>query len=445
MTQEPYVMHPFTQPIDAVAALPGSKSITNRALVCASLAHGKTVLSGVLVADDTEAMLSCLRGVGVTISTVDGVATTLSVEGCSGQIQPGPASLNARLSGTTSRFVAPLCTLGVGEYVLDAEAPMRVRPMKDLVQALQGIGLDVSAGEGDFLPITVRVSRSDAKAVGAVKRVVHVPGNRSSQFLSGLLLVAPCWAGGAEILVTGELVSRPYVDMTLAVMRAFGAVVTEPQPGRFLVDDTGYTSPGQFEIEPDASAASYFLGAAAICGGRIVIYGLGSKSYQGDVRFASILGQMGCDVQISDDRIVLTAPAPAPAVGPGTGRLRGVSVDMADCSDTAQTLAAVAVFADGPTTVTGIDFIRRKETDRIAAVVSELRRCGIEATEDADGFTILPGPIRSAQIETYHDHRMAMSFALIGLRTEGISILDPGCVEKTFPDYFAAIEKLRFL
>jgi 3-phosphoshikimate 1-carboxyvinyltransferase len=365
----------------------------------------------------------------------------LSVSGLSGRLRPGPIRLDARLSGTTARFVAPLCSLGMGEYTLDAAGPMRVRPMGDLVAALRTIGIAVTGATGvdgsvrDVLPMVIHATGRETSVVPAVRRGVSVPGDVSSQFLSGLLLAAPCWAGGAEVVVTGELVSRPYVDMTVAVMRSFGAVVTEPRPGRFLVDGTGYTSPGTFDIEPDASAASYFLGAAAITGGRVCIEGLGSASLQGDVRFASILEQMGCALTMSPSSISLAAPL--------DGGLVGVSVNMADCSDTAQTLAAVAVFATGPTVVTGIDFIRRKETDRVAAVVAELGRCGVSASEDADGFTIVPGPVSPAVVQTYRDHRMAMSFALLGLRAEGISIADPGCVDKTFPSFFEVLESLR--
>jgi 3-phosphoshikimate 1-carboxyvinyltransferase len=431
---DPYLVRRFDRPIDATVLIPGSKSITNRALVCAALAQGVTVLRGALVADDTEAMVDCLQRVGSTIVSVDGDATTLSVTGLDGRLLPGPVTLDARLSGTTSRFVAPLCSLGTGDYTLDSAGPMRARPMGDLVTALRKVGLSVSTETDDRMPLVIHATGHETTLVRAVRRAVSVPGNASSQFLSGLLLSAPCWAGGAEIVVTGELVSRPYVDMTVAVMRSFGAVVTEPRTGRFLVEGTGYQSPGTFAIEPDASAASYFLAAAAITGGRVRIDGLGSSSLQGDVRFASILEEMGCALSLGSDFVEIVAPS---------GGLRGVSVNMADCSDTAQTLAAVAVFATGVTTVTGIDFIRRKETDRIAAVVAELARCGVVASEDADGFTIVPGAVLPAVVQTYRDHRMAMSFSLLGMCADGIEIADPACVDKTFPTFFDVLESLR--
>ncbi len=432
---DPYPIRPFDRPISATVVIPGSKSITNRALVCAALATGSTRLRGALVADDVDAMLSCLKAVGVTIEADPVDPTSLRIDGVAGRLVDGPVRLNARLSGTTSRFVAPLCSLGRGEYVLDADGPMRARPMGDLVSALQSIGLSVSAAPGGFLPITVNATGRETTVVPAVRRGVSVAGDVSSQFLSGLLLTAPCWAGGAEIVVTGELVSRPYIDMTVSAMRVFGARVVEPSPGRFLVDGTGYQSPGEYLIEPDASAASYFLAAAAITGGRVGIQGLGSLSTQGDLRFASILEQMGCALTLTESSVAISAPV--------DGKLRGVDLDMSDCSDVAQTVAAVAVFAEGPTSVTGIGFIRKKETDRLAAMVAELRRCGIDATEDADGFTIRPGSPKPATIQTYHDHRMAMSCALLGLRQPGISIADPACVDKTFPTFFSVLESLR--
>ncbi len=230
------------------------------------------------------------------------------------------------------------------------------------------------------------------------------------------------------------LVSPPYVTMTIDVMRAFGAEVTPAadRPNTYAVAASGY-EPTEYRIEPDASTASYFFAAAAITGGRVRVEGLGADSSQGDVAFVDVLQQMGAEVERTSDAIEVR----------GTGRLRGVTVDMGDLSDTAQTLAAVAVFADGPTEVTGIGFIRRKETDRIAAVVTELQRCGIAATETDDGFRIEPGTPQPAVIQTYDDHRMAMSFALLGLQAEGILIADPGCVAKTFPGYWDTLDQLR--
>ncbi|GAB3457979.1 hypothetical protein GCM10027519_16200 [Kineococcus endophyticus] len=255
---------------------------------------------------------------------------------------------------------------------------------------------------------------------------VALPGHLSSQFLSGLLLAGPLMRDGLRAELTSAPVSVPYLEMTAAVMRSFGADVdgVHVRPG-------GYTGV-EYDVEPDASAASYFLGAAAVTGGRITVEGLGSASLQGDVGFADVLERMGARLERTANSVTVT----------GTGRLSGIDVDMADISDTAQTLAAVAVHADGPTRVRGIGFIRGKETDRIAAVVAELRRAGIEASEDPDGFTVHPGTPAPTRFATYEDHRMAMSLALLGLRHSGMEISDPSCVAKTYPEFFTDLAAL---
>jgi 3-phosphoshikimate 1-carboxyvinyltransferase len=423
---DPYPVRPFAGPIHAHVSIPGSKSITNRALLCAALASGTSELFAVLHADDTEAMIGCIDALGATVVVDPQHETHLSVTGVGGVWDPGPVTVNARMSGTTARFVAPSLLLGEGSYVLDGVESMRERPMGDLVDALTAAGGRVESRTGGRLPMVVEAG------VRLSQPVLRVPGNVSSQFLSGLLLSAPCHPGGAVVEVVGQLVSRPYVDMTITVMRRFGAVVEEVNDGSFVVAGGGYNGT-VFDVEPDASAASYAFAAAVVTGGTVTVAGLGSDSTQGDIRFANILGLMGADVEMALSHTTVTAGS----------KLRGITVDMADCSDTAQTLAVVAAFADGPTTVTGIGFIRNKETDRIAAVVAELNRCGIRAVEHDDGFTIQPGDVQPAVIQTYRDHRMAMAFSLLGLRSEGIQIADPGCVAKTFPNYFDVLESMR--
>jgi 3-phosphoshikimate 1-carboxyvinyltransferase len=422
---DPLEVQPVEGPLAATVRPPGSKSITNRALVCAALADGESVLAGVLTADDTEAMLDCLRGLGVPIR-VDAAAAQVTVRGVAGRPPVSGALLDARLSGTTSRFVAPVAALSGGTVVLDGAPPLRARPMGDLLDALEALGAEVDPlGEPGHLPVQI-----DGRQVRG--GTVSVAGDVSSQFLSGLLLSGPCLPRGLEVEVTTPLVSRPYVDMTLRVMEDFGARVEEGG-SRLAVAATGYRAVERYAVEPDASAASYFLAAAAICGGRVRVEGLGTRSVQGDVAFVDVLERMGAEVERGPDHLEVR----------GTGRLRGVEVDLADCSDTAQTLAAVAPFADGPTVVRGIGFIRRKETDRIAAVVTELRRLGVDATEDPDGFTVHPGPLHGGVVRTYDDHRMAMSMALVGLRVPGVLIADPGCVAKTYPGYWRDLEALR--
>ena len=413
-----------TGPLDATVEVPGSKSLTNRALVAAGLARGPSTITGALQADDTEAMVGCLCSLGIDV-LADWDAAEVTVTGCDGEPPSTDAELDARLSGTTSRFVLPVAALGSGRYTVDGAPPLRQRPFGPTVAALRDLGahVDEPGGPG-LLPLVV----SGGPVAGGE---VSLPGDASSQFVSGLLLAAPAMRDGLVVHVPTALVSQPYVDMTVEVMRAFGAVVDRPADATWIVAPTGYDGI-RYAVEPDASAASYCFAAAAICGGSVTVPGLTRSSNQGDVAFVDVLERMGAEVTHGADHLTVT----------GTGELRGIELDMADLSDTAQTLAAVAVFADGPTRVTGIGFIRAKETDRIGAVVTELQRCGIDAEEEADGFVVHPGEPRPAVVQTYDDHRMAMSFALLGLRVDGIEIADPDVVGKTFPRYWETIEGL---
>lgn len=421
-------VEPFTKPVHARVVVPGSKSYTNRALVAAALANGASTLTGALRSDDTEAMAGCLRSLGLDL---DVSGTTFEVHGRGPSFPNREAVLTARQSGTTARFVLPMLGLGTGRYELGAAPQMLRRPMADQIEALRHLGMQITETEREgYLPVVV-------EAAGFAGGRVEVPGDVSSQFLSGMLLAGPLMGSGLDIAVTTALVSRSYVDLTIDVMRSFGAEVVEPDgraANRFVVSPGSYR-PIAYAVEPDASAASYFLGLAAVTGGQVTIPGLGRQSQQGDLAFAELLGRMGCAVTMTAESVTV--------VGPSDGQLSGIEADMTDCSDVAQTLAAVAVFASGPTEVTGIGFIRHKETDRIAAVVTELRRAGIEADETSDGFIVRPGMPKPTTIATYDDHRMAMSFALLGTRAPGISIADPGCVAKTFPSYFETLDSLR--
>jgi 3-phosphoshikimate 1-carboxyvinyltransferase len=393
------------------------------------MATGTSTIRNLLLADDTEAMVGCLGGLGATTTPQAGDPTTVTVAGTAGRVRGGGPALDARMSGTTARFVLPLLGLADGPVELVGHPALQSRPMGAAIDAVRSLGIELEElGAPGHLP--VRVHGAGRLPGGALA----LPGDVSSQFLSGLLLAGPLVDRGLDLTVTTDLVSRPYVDMTIAVMAAFGAVV-EVDPGdRFRVAPGGYRA-ADVVVEPDASAASYFFAAAAVVGGRVQVADLGRGSTQGDLRFAEILGSMGCEVAVDGRATTVT----------GTGRLHGVDVDMADCSDTAQTLAVVAAFADSPTRITGIGFIRRKETDRIAATVAELQRCGVDAEAEADGLVVRPAPgsPRAAAIATYDDHRMAMSFAVLGLRTPGTVILDPGCVAKTFPDFFETLDGLR--
>lgn len=416
-------IEPLRRPPVGRVNVPGSKSHTNRALICAALAPGVSHLTGVLFADDTRAMLRCLAGVGIGLA-LDEKAGTVSVTGCAGRPQADGVILNARQSGTTSRFLLPFLTLATGSNVLDGDDQLRVRPFDDLAASLSDVGARL---EGTSLPISVV---GGSLAGGSVS----IAGSISSQFLSGLLLSAPCADNDVVINVVDELVSKPYIDLTIATMAAFGVEVLNDDYRRFVVPAMSYT-PAEVAIEPDASAASYMFAAAAITGGTIEVPGLGTNTIQGDLRFVDALAEMGAEVTSTETSTTVKGPA----------QLSGIDIDMSDISDTAQTFAAVAAFATSPSTVDGIGFIRFKETDRIRAVCAELGRLGVRAIEHDDGFTVTPSAAMPGVVETYDDHRMAMSFSLIGLRQPGIVISEPGCVRKTFPTYFEVLDSLRDL
>jgi 3-phosphoshikimate 1-carboxyvinyltransferase len=434
-------VEPIEGPLDATVSVPGSKSLTNRALVCAALADGVSAITGALVADDTEAMVSALRALGAGIAPGpngregegEGAAApaSLTVTGTGGVLTPGPLDLDLRLSGTSSRFLLPVVALGRGRYRLDGRPPLRARPMGPVLAAIEALGAIVEPhGQSGHLPVTVV---APGHLTGGQ---LDVPGDTSSQYVSGLLLAAPYFEEGLRGRVTTRLVGRPFVEMTVAVMDAFGAgVAVTDDAGRpaYTVLSGRYHGTA-YRVEPDASAASYLLAAAAICRGRVTVEGLGEGSLQGDARFADVLAAMGATLERSAGATTVIGPAHLSGLG---------DVDLSAMPDMAQTLAAVAVFADSPTRVRGIGFIRGHETDRIGATVRELRRCGVDAREEPDGFVVHPGIPQPARVRTYDDHRMAMSFALLGLRVPGIEIEDPDCVAKTFPGYWETLAGLR--
>lgn len=416
-------VEPLREPPDATVVVPGSKSLTNRALVLAALAEGESHLLGALVADDTEAMAGAVRALG---AQVDLDPVDCRVVGVDGRPASGPLSIDARLSGTTSRFVLPLLMLGPGPYELTGGASLLERPMGPTLDAMRRLGAQVDdEGSPGHLPVVV--TGSEVRGDGLV-----VDGSTSSQFTSGLLLAAAAVPGGLTVELAGDIVSRPYLDMTVDVLRAFGVEASRDGDRRYHVRPGGLRA-ATYRVEPDASAASYFFAAAAICGGQVRVEGLGTASVQGDAAVVEVLERMGAEVTRTDTTTEVR----------GTSTLRGIDVDLTDMPDMAQTIAAVAVFADGPTRVRGVSVIRGHETDRIRAVVTELHRCGIDADEHDDGFTVHPGTPTATTVATYHDHRMAMSFALLGLRAPGIAIADPGCVAKTFPDFFEVLDQLR--
>ena len=414
-----------TGPLRATIRPPGSKSITNRALVCAALADGQSLLIGALDSEDTRVMIEALRQLGIAVER-DSAAATIRIAGCGGRVPARNAELYVANSGTTVRFLAAMLTLGHGVFRLDGSPRMRERPIEDLLAALRQLGADAVSELGSGCPpVVIHAGRlAGGRAI--------VAGDISSQFLSALLMAAPYASSPVQLAVQGELVSRPYLDMTLAVMASFGVSVRADEPCRFQIVAPQCYRARRYEIEPDASAASYFFAAAAITQGEITVEGLTQSSIQGDVAFCECLRRMGCEVRCHADRITVV------------GRpLHGIEADMNAISDTVQTLGAVALFAEGATVIHGVGHIRHKETDRIHALATELRKLGATVEERDDGLKIKPGVLRGAAIDTYDDHRMAMSMALVGLGVPGVVIRNPACTAKTYPQFFRDLESLR--
>jgi 3-phosphoshikimate 1-carboxyvinyltransferase len=416
---------PIAHPLSASVSVPGSKSLTNRALVIAVLADGTTRVTGASLADDVVRLTEALLSLGFEIAQ-DAANRAIEVSGAGGRIPVRHGHLFAGNAGTTARFLTALLTLGNGEWVVDGDDRMRERPIGDLVEALNRLGGALHDTRG-CPPVKIA-------GKGLRGGVVRVNGSVSSQFVSAVLMVAPLAQGPVQLEVETALTSRPYVDMTIAVMQAFGVEVQREGYRSFRIAPARYRSPSTYAIEPDASAASYFLAAPAICGGTVLVRGVPRRSLQGDIAFVALLEEMGCEVSHTDDGVRVT----------GAASLRGVDADMRDIPDTAQTLAAIAPFATTPTRIRGIATARLKETDRIRATCTELGRLGVRVEEHADGMTIHPcDAIVPAAVRTYGDHRMAMAFALIGLRIPGVSVDDPSCVSKSFPEFFDVLGALR--
>lgn len=420
-------MHP-AGPLCGAVRPPGSKSLTNRYLLCAALADGTSTLRDSSLSDDADAMLAGLHALGIhTESRTD--RPELTIVGCRGHLPAEDAEINVGHAGTAMRFLTALCTLGYGRYVVDGSARMRERPIGPLVHGLQALGAHVGYDLSDgFPPVHVL-----ARGLAGGEVLFHEPP--SSQFLSAILMVAPYAQRDVMMRVEGLLVSRPYVQMTTDVMRSMGVELVEGPHGEFIVPAFQRYRAAEYTIEPDASAATYLWTAAAITGGRVRVPGLTRASRQGDARFVDVLARMGCTVHEDGEGLEVTAPADGP--------LRGLDIDLNDMPDTVPTLAVAALFAAGPTAIHHVANLRIKETDRLAALATELRRLGAQVDERPDGLTIHPpATIRPAPVRTYEDHRMAMSFALAGLVTPGIVIEDAACVSKSFPGYFDALNTL---
>lgn len=411
----------------ATVRVPGSKSLTNRALIIAAMADGKSTLAGSLDSEDTRVMVRALQDLGISI-THDPAAATIEVEGCGGEFPANTANLQVANSGTSLRFLTAMLATGKGTFHLDGTPRMRQRPVSDLLMALNGLGANARSDQGTGCPpVTIQ-------AAGLDGGYAFVRGDVSSQFLSGLLMALPYARDVTTVEVQGVLVSQPYVTMTLEVMGAFGVKINNRKFRRFDVYPARYRG-RHYAIEPDASAASYFFALAALTGGAVTVEGLGTSSLQGDLAFIDILEHMGCTVSREADRTTVKG-----------GTLKAVDVDMNAVSDTVMTQAVVSLFADGISRIRNVAHIRHKETDRIAALATELRKFGARVDELPDGLVIdppAPAEFRPARIATYDDHRMAMSFALAGLRIPGVVIEDPGCVAKTYPGFWVDLAAVR--
>ena len=413
-------------PLEGSILVPGSKSITNRALLLAALAEGESQLHGGLESDDTLVMQAALGAMGIELAT-DG--EPWRVTGAQGRFVAPDHPLDCGNSGTTVRFLTAALTLAEAPIVVDGNPRMRERPISDLTTALRALGAELTIeGKKDCPPIRVHGG-------GLPGGSALIDGSRSSQYVSAILQVAPYAAQDVELAFKDDIiVSRPYIDLTLQVMRAFGASVEWVDENRLRVV-AGQTYSGRdYTIEPDASSCAYPFCAVAIAGGRVSVSGIPEDSLQADFKILELLERMGCRVERQGSTVTVVGPdRPLRSLG---------EVDMNDFPDAVLAYAVVSLFADGPTTITNVANLRIKETDRLAALETELSKLGARAEAGPDWLKITPGPMRGAEIETYDDHRIAMSFALAGLRVPGVVILDPACVSKTWPRYFEAFADL---
>jgi len=425
MSADEIEIAPAIRPLHARIALPGSKSMTNRALLLAAMASGRSTIESALLSDDTRYMTAALRALGFRVEVDEG-AHRISVDGLGGAIPSSNADLFVGGAGTAMRFIVGFLTLGRGRYRVDGNARMRQRPIGPLLDAMQELGATVYSERDNRCPPVIVESHRSAFGGGETR----IDARESSQFVSAVLMPAALWPRGLKLHVVGDT-ARPFIEMTLRLMEVWGV--------RSQVEGDVITVPGgqtyharQFFVEPDASGAGYFAAAAALCGGEVTIAGLRRDSVQGDTGFLGILEKMGARVEWTNDGVVVT----------GTGNLSGVDVAMNSMPDMAATLAAIAPFASSPTRIREVGFIRYHESDRLRALATELRRLGATVEDFEDGIAIEPSQLSPATIDTYDDHRIAMSFAVTGLKLPGVKIKDPGCVTKTFPDFFERFEAL---
>lgn len=427
---ENYIVRKLNRNKDIVVEVPGSKSITNRALLLAALSDGITILNGTLFSDDSRHFLTALKNLGF-LADIDEKSKSVIVEGKGGAIPNSKGRVNVGSAGTAARFITAMLGLSGGSYTIDASEQMQRRPMKPLFEALESLGVMFEyIGEMYHLPVRV---------LGRTKNgvcEVTLDTDESTQYLSALLMTGIMHDDGIAIHVTGSRKTGSYVDITRRMMKSFGCELTYTDDTYYIKSGAAYNTDDGFtyQIEPDVSAACYFYGIGAITGLRAIVRNVHMNSMQGDIKFVDVLKSMGCSVEDTADGVAVT--------GPADGRLRGVDIDMKSFSDQALTAAAVGIFADSPTTIRNIGHIRLQESDRLSAMANELRRMGIKCDEGEGDITIYPSEPQGCAIETYEDHRVAMAFTLVGLRTGNIEIINPMCCRKTFENYFEVIDSL---
>lgn len=412
---------PLVSPVRANVTVPGSKSITNRALICASLAQGASHIRNASGSDDTNLLANGLNQLGVLARRQ---GNELVVEGNGGTLYAPRFPIPVGNAGTTLRFLTGLAALAQGRVHFSASSRMAERPMDELLDALNALGTrtrhEPTAGEYAVEGGTLEGG------------TVRLQADKSSQFLSSLLMVGAYAKRGLR-MESGELVSEPYVEMTMRVMEDFGVKVDRPDRNTFIIETGQRYTPVEYVVEPDASSASYFFAVAALLGGSVTVQGLGAVSMQGDREFAGILQRMGCEVRRGGNDLEVSRHGP----------LRAIDVDMNTMPDLVPTLAVVALFAEGPSSIRNVGHLRYKESDRLESLATELRKVGANIHRTDAGLTVEPAKLNGGQLDTYDDHRLAMSFALIGLRVPGVSIENPECVRKSFPGFWSEFEKLH--
>ena len=421
-----YLSPPLNSP-QVIVEVPGSKSYTNRALVTASLATGITTITSASMSNDSDAMINALRLLGVSIEEAKMPnGSTLVVEGYGGAFTPYHGEIDVGPAGTTMRFLTALCAGIPGiDVILRGSERMHARPIHELVTALRGLGAEIEYKGSEGCPPLRIHSRAHLKG-----GTVEMNGSVSSQFISALLLTAPLHTGKLSIEIQGEQISKPYIDMTIQSVGDFGVTILNDKYARYTCAAGQSFKPKQFQVEGDASGASYLWGIAAISGGRVTVKNINPRSAQGDIHFPEVLARMGCSVSSDARSITVT----------GTKNLTAIDIDMSSMPDTAQTLAVIAACARGTTTIRGLSTLRVKETDRITALHNELKKIGISSETGPDFLVVHGGAPIGARIKTYDDHRMAMSFAMLASRFTGIEIEEPHVVEKSFPNFWGIVQ-----